>query len=214
MQCMVKLYYAQITKLYDEKHFTEKIEQVKEKRQVRILEHCQKKDRCRSLAASLLLKMALEKEGIRYEEVCFVTEPGGKPKLLTNRLFFNLAHAQELAVCVISDQEVGVDVERKDRLEGKEQKRKLQIAKKILTPEEWKFWEKAGCQTEELISVWTKKESYVKMTGKGLTENLTTVDTLSNAFYRQILVDDGYVISVCTALEEEHVQVQDLSEYL
>ena len=43
-------------------------------------------------------------------------------------------------------------------MEGKEQKRKLQIAKKILTPEEWKLWEKAGCQTEELISVWTKKE--------------------------------------------------------
>ena len=99
-------------------------------------------------------------------------------------------------------------------MEGKEQKRKLQIAKKILTPEEWKLWEKAGCQTEELISVWTKKESYVKMTGKGLTENLTTVDTLSNAFYQQILVDDAYMISVCTTLKDECAQVQDLSEYL
>lgn len=211
---MVKLYYAKITKLYDEKCFEEKIRQIKEKRQVRILEHCQKKDRCRSLAASLLLKMALEKEGFCYDEVWFVEESGGKPKLIQNSLFFNLAHAQELAVCVISDREVGVDVERKDRLEGKEQKRKLQIAKKILTPEEWKLWEKAGCQTEELISVWTKKESYVKMTGKGLTENLTTVDTISNAFYQQILVDDGYVISVCTALENERAQVKDLSEYL
>ena len=211
---MVKLYYAKITKLYDEKCFEEKIRQIKEKRQVRILEHCQKKDRCRSLAASLLLKKALEEEPICYEETCFTKEQGGKPKLLQNGLFFNLAHAQEMAVCVISDQQVGVDVERRDRLEGKEQSRKLQIAKKILTPEEWKLWEKAGCQTEELISVWTKKESYVKMTGKGLTENLTTVDTLSNAFYQQILVDDGYVISVCTALENERAQVKDLSEYL
>ena len=211
---MVKLYYAKITKLYDESCFEEKIKQVKENRQVRILEYCQKKDRCRSLAASLLLKKALEEEGICYEETCFTKEQGGKPKLLQNGLFFNLAHAQEMAVCVISDQQVGVDVERRDRLEGKEQSRKLQIAKKILTPEEWKLWEKAGCQTEELISVWTKKESYVKMTGKGLTENLTTVDTLSNAFYQQILVDDGYVISVCTALENERAQVKDLSEYL
>ena len=53
---MVKLYYAKITNLYDEKCFEEKIKQVKEKRQVRIFEYCQKKDRCRSLAASLLLK--------------------------------------------------------------------------------------------------------------------------------------------------------------
>ena len=43
---MVKLYYAKITNLYDEKCFEEKIKQVKEKRQVRIFEYCQKKDRC------------------------------------------------------------------------------------------------------------------------------------------------------------------------
>ena len=47
-----------------------------------------------------------------------------------------------------------------------------------------------------------------------MTENLTTVDTLSNAFYQQILVDDAYMISVCTTLEDECAQVQDLSEYL
>ena len=214
MPLMVKLYYAEITKLYDEKCFEEKINQIKEKRQVRILEHCQKKDRCRSLAASLLLKKALEKEGICYEEVCFAEELGGKPKLLQKDFFFNLAHAQDLAVCVISDQEVGVDVERKDRLEGRKQNRKLQIAKKILTPEEWILWKKAGCQTEELISVWTKKESYVKMTGKGLTVNLTTIDTLSNAFYQQIVVEDTYMISVCTALEDERAQACNLSECL
>ena len=40
---MVKLYYAKITNLYDEKCFEEKIKQVKEKRQVRIFEYCQKK---------------------------------------------------------------------------------------------------------------------------------------------------------------------------
>ena len=115
---------------------------------------------------------------------------------------------------MISDQEVGVDVERKDRLEGRKQNRKLQIAKKILTPEEWILWEKAGCQTEELISVWTKKESYVKMSGKGLTVNLTTIDTLSNAFYQQIVVEDTYMISVCTALEDERAQAWNLSECL
>ena len=119
---MVKLYYAKITNLYDEKCFEEKIKQVKEKRQVRIFEYCQKKDRCRSLAASLLLKMALEREGICYDEVCFAQKTGGKPYLLLQSgLFFSLAHAQEMAVCVIADQEVGVDVERKDRLTGKKE---------------------------------------------------------------------------------------------
>ena len=191
---MVKLYYAKITNLYDEKCFEEKIKQVKEKRQVRIFEYCQKKDRCRSLAASLLLKMALEREGICYDEVCFAQKTGGKPYLLLQSgLFFSLAHAQEMAVCVIADQEVGVDVERKDRLTGK----------------------KEEYRTETLISIWTKKESYVKMTGRGLTEKLMTIDTLSNAFYQQMLLDDMYILSVCTALVDEGgVRIENMSNYL
>jgi 4'-phosphopantetheinyl transferase len=213
---MVKLYYAKITNLYDEKCFEEKIKQVKEKRQVRIFEYCQKKDRCRSLAASLLLKMALEREGICYDEVCFAQKTGGKPYLLLQSgLFFSLAHAQEMAVCVIADQEVGVDVERKDRLTGKKEEQKLKIAKKMLTPEEWKQWEKEEYRTETLISIWTKKESYVKMTGKGLTEKLMTIDTLSNAFYQQMLLDDMYILSVCTALVDEGgVRIENMSNYL
>ena len=213
---MVKLYYAKITNLYDEKCFEEKIKQVKEKRQVRIFEYCQKKDRCRSLAASLLLKMALEREGICYDEVCFAQKTGGKPYLLLQSgLFFSLAHAQEMAVCVIADQEVGVDVERKDRLTGKKEEQKLKIAKKMLTPEEWKLWKKEEYRTETLISIWTKKESYVKMTGRGLTEKLMTRDTLSNAFYQQMLLDDMYILSVCTALVDEGgVRIENMSDYL
>ena len=213
---MVKLYYAKITNLYDEKCFEEKIKQVKEKRQVRIFEYCQKKDRCRSLAASLLLKMALEREGICYDEVCFAQKTGGKPYLLLQSgLFFSLAHAQEMAVCVIADQEVGVDVERKDRLTGKKEEQKLEIAKKMLTPEEWKLWKKEEYRTETLISIWTKKESYVKMTGRGLTEKLMTIDTLSNAFYQQMLLDDMYILSVCTALVDEGgVRIENMSNYL
>lgn len=213
---MVKLYYAKITNLYDEKCFEEKIKQVKEKRQVRIFEYCQKKDRCRSLAASLLLKMALEREGICYDEVCFAQKTGGKPYLLLQSgLFFSLAHAQEMAVCVIADQEVGVDVERKDRLTGKKEEQKLKIAKKMLTPEEWKQWEKEEYRTETLISIWTKKESYVKMTGRGLTVKLMTIDTLSNAFYQQMLLDDMYILSVCTALVDEGgVRIENMSNYL
>ena len=213
---MVKLYYAKITNLYDEKCFEEKIKQVKEKRQVRIFEYCQKKDRCRSLAASLLLKMALEREGICYDEVCFAQKTGGKQYLLLQSgLFFSRAHAQEMAVCVIADQEVGVDVERKDRLTGKKEQQKLKIAKKMLTPEEWKLWKKEEYRTETLISIWTKKESYVKMTGRGLTEKLMTIDTLSNAFYQQMLLDDMYILSVCTALVDEGgVRIENMSNYL
>ena len=203
---MVKLYYAKITNLYDEKCFEEKIKQVKEKRQVRIFEYCQKKDRCRSLAASLLLKMALEREGICYDEVCFAQKTGGKPYLLLQSgLFFSLAHAQEMAVCVIADQEVGVDVERKDRLTGKKEEQKLKIAKKMLTPEEWKQWKKEEYRTETLISIWTKKESFLKCIGEGFHRNSKSVDVTKDFFddngktyYFKVFKFSDYDVSVCS----------------
>ena len=83
----------------------------------------------------MLLKMALEREGICYDEVCFAQKTGGKPYLLLQSgLFFSLAHAQEMAVCVIADQEVGVDVERKDRLTGKKRRTKIKDCKKNVNP--------------------------------------------------------------------------------
>ena len=50
----------------------------------------------------------------------------------------------------------------------------------MLTPEEWKQWKKEEYRTETLISIWTKKESYVKMTGRGLTEKLMTTREYRN----------------------------------
>ena len=53
------------------------------------------------------------------------------------------------------------------------------------------------------------------MTGRGLTEKLMTIDTLSNAFYQQMLLDDMYILSVCTALVDEGgVRIENMSNYL
>ena len=69
--------------------------------------------------------------------------------------------------------------------------------------------------TFRFYEIWTKKESYVKMTGRGLTEKLMTIDTLSNAFYQQMLLDDMYILSVCTALVDEGgVRIENMSNYL
>ena len=126
----------------------------------------------------------------------------GKPYFENSNLFFNMSSSGCYTVLAISNKEVGVDIERITMNDS--------VIDSICTDEEKKIIKNA----DDFTIMWTKKESYVKMTGKGLTENLTTVDTLSNAFYQQILVDDGYVISVCTALENERAQVKDLSEYL
>ena len=59
----------------------------------------------------------------------------------------------------------------------------------------------AGDDPQELLRFWTRKESYVKMTGEGMTKAFHTVDTLHGKYYKEIPLGtpkDRYLISVCT----------------
>ena len=66
---------------------------------------------------------------------------------------------------------------------------------------EWNWWKDAGDDPQELLRFWTRKESYVKMTGEGMTKAFHTVDALHGKYYKEIPLGtpkDRYLISVCT----------------
>jgi 4'-phosphopantetheinyl transferase len=102
----------------------------------------------------------------------FTLGPMGKPALLGGgRLRFNMSHSGELAVYAFTfDCEIGVDIEQARDTSGIEQ-----IAERYFCPEE----------ASELLSIpggkarqdaffrcWTRKESYIKATGDGLSATL------------------------------------------
>ena len=123
----------------------------------------------------------------------------GKPRLKKDGVFFNLSHAGAYAVGALSDVPVGVDVEQQNRFWQEARNQKL--AKRILTEAEWNWWKDAGDDPQELLRFWTRKESYVKMTGEGMTKAFHTVDTLHGKYYKEIplgTIKDRYLISVCT----------------
>ena len=131
-----------------------------------------KENRSRSIAAGLLLRHMLLEEQIPYAEESFGLEGHGKPRLKKDGVFFNLSHAGAYAV-----------------------------GKRILTEAEWNWWKDAGDDPQELLRFWTRKESYVKMTGEGMTKAFHTVDTLHGKYYKEIPLGtpkDRYLISVCT----------------
>lgn len=158
-----------------------------------------KENRSRSIAAGLLLRHMLLEEQIPYAEESFGLEGHGKPRLKKDGVFFNLSHAGAYAVGALSDIPVGVDVEQQNRFWQEARNQKL--AKRILTEAEWNWWKDAGDDPQELLRFWTRKESYVKMTGEGMTKAFHTVDTLHGKYYKEIplgTIKDRYLISVCT----------------
>ena len=156
-------------------------------------------NRSRSIAAGLLLRHMLLEEQIPYAEESFRLGEHGKPRLKKDGVFFNLSHAGTYVAGALSDVPVGVDVEQQNRFLQETRNRKL--AKRILTEAEWNRWKETGDDLQELLRFWTRKESYVKMTGEGMSKAFGTVDTIHGKYYKEVPLGtpkDRYLISVCT----------------
>lgn len=123
------------------------------------------KDRLLSLGAGVLMKYGLAVAGLSepFPEVCF--GPQGKPYLKNHpEIFFNLSHAGTHVIAAFSDTETGCDVELLSHAA-------LKIAEHFFTPEEQADIASKASENEKnecFIRYWTLKESYLKMTGEGL----------------------------------------------
>ncbi len=123
------------------------------------------KERNLSLAASLLLRFGLEKFGIFLRDGDIVLDNCGKPFLKNRGNFFNLSHSGIFSMCVISQNEVGCDVQKMENNDH------LRTAERFFSAEEYENLirlpedERAGT----FYRYWVLKESYMKALGKGFT---------------------------------------------
>jgi 4'-phosphopantetheinyl transferase len=127
------------------------------------------------------------------------------------RLEFNLSHSGKYAVLAVSDQPVGIDVERM-------KKNRLSVAKRCFCPEEYEDILQAGDEWERnirFLEYWTMKEAYVKRIGEGLRiplnsfrilredNGLSTVEGEDDLWFATGFLEQGsYGVSVCQTLWE------------
>lgn len=159
------------------------------------------KDKRLSLGAGILLCHALP--GTDPEAVN--TGENGKPYLKNADVFFNLSHAGQFALCAVGPEELGCDIERiRPAREG--------IAQRFFHPEELAFLEAAPDAAEKerrFFRLWTLKESFIKATGKGLSQPLNSFCVLwenrspvlkgeeSRFAFREYTAPPGYACAVC-----------------
>lgn len=123
-------------------------------------------DQERSLGAGVLLDYALMRSGRREKTETVRISEHGKPEFLSSPgLFFNLSHSGDYVLSVISDRTCGCDVETvRTAAAG--------VAERFFCERERReiFSCPEGKMRDEIFTrFWTMKESYVKMTGTGLT---------------------------------------------
>lgn len=160
----------------------------------------EKADRCRtelqrrqSLAATCLLDYALKTVGLREQEIQYLEGPDGKPGIAgLNSVHFSLSHSGKWAICAVSEQEIGADIEMIREFSPRLLQRYFDIE-----------------EQKDPLRVWVLKESFCKMTGVGIREIPTLrvvlhrgVQMLQNgrmaeAVFWEKQLSDGTRLAVC-----------------
>ena len=174
-------------------------------RQARADKFKHKDDRKRCLCADMLARKMLAKAAnVAPEEIAFTYGEKGKPHA-NLPLHFNVSHAGAYVLCAVAKTPIGADIEQIKPF------RAGMVARYFTAAEAAYVWNGApipdGNVTDadtcaRFYRVWTAKEAYVKMTGTGISTDLTQIrydhDTQTVCGIRLIIpqAPEGYVISI------------------
>lgn len=121
-------------------------------------------------ATWLLLKDALQQVfGIDVMPQIALGEHGKPFFPQLPHIHFNLSHCKHAVACAVSCHEVGIDIE------SVRQQFNQQLARYVLTDTELEQVMSSTQPELTFIRFWTLKESIVKLTGKGISDNIKTV---------------------------------------
>ena len=153
-------------------------------------------DRKRCVRAYMLLWEGLSREyGVEAAPV-FDFGSHGKPVLRGHPgLHFSLSHSGNAVLCALDRRPVGADIEMIRR-------KNLEHLLPVFSETERALIEHAVSPETCFTRLWTRKESYLKLTGEGLTgtkalREIPTEDTDAVRFKTVIREAEGFVYSVC-----------------
>lgn len=120
-------------------------------------------------ALRYLLGNYLQKDS-RSIEILQTTEK--KPFILNNPVHFNVTHSGNWVLIAIAETEVGIDVEQK-----KQDFAYQELLADNFSEKETAFINSSKNSLDSFYVLWTRKESLLKATGKGITAALKQIDT-------------------------------------
>ncbi|MBQ2806559.1 MAG: 4'-phosphopantetheinyl transferase superfamily protein [Clostridia bacterium] len=190
---------------FDEQQYAQMYRAADAERRARADRFRYEDDRRRCLCADMLARRMLAKaSGKAPDQIAFTIGYKGKPSANVP-FYFNVSHSGNYVLCAVSDKPIGVDIEQIKPF------RTGMVARYFTKDEAAYIWSGATPATETVTDpeictrfyrTWTAKESYVKMTGTGISTDLTTVcydhqrQTVCGNTLITLNAPEGYVISI------------------
>lgn len=157
----------------------------------------------RSIIGEMNLKELLAKKNISYNSLDYYINKYGKQYLKNDKIFFNISHSFDYVITAISNNEIGIDIE-------KVRQTPIKIINQFATEKEKEYILSSNKNIEERIfKIYTLKEAYFKMLGTNLNNILEVEFIIEND---KIYCNDknvkvgfindikGYIIAYCEKL--------------
>ena len=185
---------------YSKKDISNFYNHIYQAKKERISKYLNKEKYKSSIIGEILLYKLLKKENIKYEKQQFTINEYGKPYINNKQLFFNISHSHDYVITIISNKEIGIDIE-------KIRKTNLNTIDIFATQKEKEYILSSENDIyKRLFQIYTLKEAYFKMLGNDLSKlkevefiidnnNITCSDKKINAYSSD--TTDNYIFSIC-----------------
>ena len=169
------------------------LKEISEQRREQALKFRHEQGQRLCVLAYQLLKQALREEYGITENPIFTYNEHGKPSIVGHsEIYFNLSHCKEAAVCVVSNQPIGVDVESFREY-------KDSLVNYTMNEEESAQIHSSEHPEVAFIRFWTMKEATMKLIGTGISNDMKTV--IDTRKYKYTTVErQRYIYTICESL--------------
>ena len=116
----------------------------------------------------LLERMYFAETGEKLPEIQYTAQ--GKPYFPGKKFHFSISHTAKHVFCALSDRNIGIDAEEMDRVVSES------VAQRFLSEAEQRRLSAFPDLNQGLLRLWVLKESWAKLTGRGLGNYLKDTD--------------------------------------
>lgn len=216
---VILIYAIQLDQEVAQQQYDLMLSKIAKEKQKGIQRYVSRKDALRSLVADILIRwIIITNYHIPNQQIQFEKNPYGKPYIKgLQRFHFNVSHSGHWVVAITDRQPVGIDIEQILPID-------FQLVNHSFSRTEIDDFDqkKEEDKLSYFYDLWSLKESYIKMTGRGLSIPLNSFTCriinkqclfLSSyeqkpVYFKQYEIDSNYRLSVCQQHSQfvEHMQ--------
>lgn len=151
---------------------------------------------------NLAVKYA-EENGMKPGNLEIVKQKYKKPHFADSDIYFSISHSGNYVLFALGFAELGIDIQKYKNCNAE------RIAKRVFHNSEYEYLKKDNYNS--FFDVWTAKESYVKYTGQGITNeynDFSVIDENGNIGMKGMSFEiipfmNGYSVCLCTKEKAE-----------